>query len=178
MIHEDVRALLGPELSAQVEAALDGRELCLAGAAEAALEAAAQAARALGGSGEAARLAEDLAAAGEAQARALERVRREGAVRAALAPLVHDPADILPGLDLEAVELDAGGGVAGGLEALLAPIRAAKPYLFKDAPALTGARPAPAGEGADAPYTMEELGKLSVEEYAAYRAAHSGFPKN
>ncbi|MEM5780930.1 MAG: hypothetical protein AAGU02_07265, partial [Lawsonibacter sp.] len=57
-------------------------------------------------------------------------------------------------------------------------------YLFKEQkpaaqPPLKGANPAPVG-GGNPPrqYTMEELGKLSIEECAAYRGQQGGFPKN
>ena len=64
------------------------------------------------------------------------------------------------------------------------PIQESKPYLFKSAepapnPDLSGAKPAhePPGASAKQP-TMEELGNMSVEEYAAYREKQAGFPKN
>ncbi|MFQ8759321.1 MAG: hypothetical protein ACLSAF_07595 [Intestinimonas sp.] len=56
---------------------------------------------------------------------------RTAALRAGLAGLVHDPDDILPLVDLDAVETDGSGGLRTDLEALLAPIRTAKPYLFR-----------------------------------------------
>ena len=83
------------------------------------------------------------------------------------------PDDILPLVDLDAVETDGRGGLRTDLEALLAPIRTAKPYLFRtgeaEPPVLAGAVPAPPGGAPRRSYTMEELGRLTMEEYREAR---------
>ena len=103
----------------------------------------------------------------------VERRLRTAALRAGLAGLVHDPDDILPLVDLDAVETDGSGGLRTDLEALLAPIRTAKPYLFRtgeaEPPVLVGAVPAPPGGAPRRSYTMEELGRLTMEEYREAR---------
>ena len=105
-------------------------------------------------------------------------------MRMALTGRVHDPADVLGLLDLEKIQIGEDGGLKTDLEDLLKPIQEAKPYLFKPSqdpaqPPLKGAQPAPP-TGGEPPkdYTMEELGKLSMEEYAAYREKQTGFPRN
>ena len=76
-------------------------------------------------------------------------------------------------VELDAVETDGSGGLRTDLEALLAPIRTAKPYLFRtgeaEPPVLAGAVPAPPGGAPRRSYTMEELGRLTMEEYREAR---------
>lgn len=216
MISESIKALLGQELTAQLEAALkgkgrEGRDVDLvcgndgtfvpadkydgekhrAGAAERALKAAAEAVKALGGSGDPAKLEEDAAQAAAAlealsagHEKELAKLRRDTALRTALSELVHDPADVMRLLDGAPIEVGDDGRLKTGLAPLLQPIQESKPYLFKEQrpveqPPLKGANPAPVGDGnPHRQYTMEELGRLSMEEYAAYRAQQNGFPKN
>lgn len=180
MIIESVKTILGEELSAQVETALkgkgkDGKDLDLvvgndgsyvpadkydgekrrAASAETALKSAAEAVKALGGSGDPAKLAEDVAAAkGTIETlktdhrKELARIQKDTAVRMALTGRVHDPADVLGLLDLEKIQIGEDGGLKTDLEGLLKPIQEAKPYLFKPdqepaQPSLKGAQPAP-----------------------------------
>ena len=115
MICESVRELLGGELAAQVEAVLRSQ-----GAGDMELV--------VGNDGSFLSIA--------AHEEALEGLRREGELTAALRGLVHDPADVLPLL---------GEIGEDGLEAALAPLRASKPYLFCETAGIAGARPAPVG---------------------------------
>ena len=102
----------------------------------------------------------------------------------ALSGKVHDPADVIGLLDASKIEVGEDGALKTDLEALLKPIQESKPYLFKSAepapnPDLSGAKPAPETPGASAKQpTMEEIEKMSMEEYAAYRAKQDGFPRN
>lgn len=215
MIIESIKTLLGEELSAQVEEALkgkgkDGKDLDLvvgndgsyvpaekydgekrrAASAETALKSAADALKNLGGSGDPAKLAEDVATAkGTIETlktdhkKEIAKIQKDTAVRMALTGQVHDPADVLGLLDLEKIQVGEDGALKTDLAGLLKPIRENKPYLFKpqepQQPPLKGAQPAPpAGGEPPKEYTMEELGKLSMEEYAAYREKQTGFPKN
>ena len=150
MIAEPIRALLGEDLAGRVEEVLRG-----AGPEGGDLDLVA------GNDG-------SYLPAGE-----VERRLRTAALRAGLAGLVHDPDDILPLVDLDAVETDGSGGLRTDLEALLAPIRTAKPYLFRtgeaEPPVLAGAVPAPPGGAPRRSYTMEELGRLTMEEYREAR---------
>lgn len=216
MIAESIKTLLGKDLTAQLETALkgkgkEGRDVDLvcgndgtfvpadkydgekrrAGAAEHALKAAAEAVKALGGSGDPAKLEEDAAQAAAAletlnshHEQELADLRRDTALRMALSGLVHDPADVMRLLDNTEIEVGEDGSLKTDLAPLLRPIQESKPYLFQkpkpaDQPPLKGANPAPVG-GSNLPrqYTMEELGRLSMEEYAIYRAQQKGFPKN
>ena len=87
-------------------------------------------------------------------------------------------------MDASKIEVSEDGALKTDLDALLKPIQESKPYLFKSAepapnPDLSGAKPAPATTGASAKQpTMEELGNMSMEDYAAYREKQAGFPKN
>ena len=154
MIIESVKTILGEELSAQVETALKGK----------------------GKDGK--------DPVSYTHLKELARIQKDTAVRMALTGRVHDPADVLGLLDLEKIQIGEDGGLKTDLEGLLKPIQEAKPYLFKPdqepaQPSLKGAQPAPP-TGGELPkdYTMEELGKLSMEEYAAYREKQTGFPRN
>ncbi|MGE4276598.1 MAG: phage scaffolding protein [Lawsonibacter sp.] len=216
MISESIKTMLGKDLTAQLETALKGKgkegrdvdvvcgndgtfvpadkydgEKRRASAAESALSAAAAAVKALGGSGDPAKLEEDAATAAAAletlnsdHKQELADLRRDTALRVALSDLVYDPADVMRLLDDVKVEVGEDGQLKTDLAQLLQPIQESKPYLFQepkpmDQPSLKGANPAPVG-GGNPPrqYTMEELGRLSMEEYAAYRAQQNGFPKN
>lgn len=161
-----------------------------AASAENALKKAAEAVKDLGGSGDPAKLEED---AGKAKTtietlksdhkREIAGIRRDTALRMALSEKVHDPADVIGLLDAAKIEIGEDGTLKSDLEALLKPIKESKPYLFKsdaaEGAALTGAQPAPAGPAAaKQQYTMDELEKMSMEEYAAYREKQAGFPKN
>lgn len=209
MLTESIKALLGAELSAQVEAALkghgkDGRDVDLvvgndgsyvpadkyngaqsaSQSAAAALKAAADALRAIGGSGDPAKLASDVAAAkasvDQMQRDYAEKVRtlsRQTAVRLALAADAQDPADILPLLDLSKIEVDDAGNLRTDLAPMLDPIRTAKPYLFRPkdpsgTPTISGAAPAPnqSGAGDGGKLTPEQVAGLSYADYKAWRA--------
>lgn len=188
---KDVDLVVGNDGSYVPAEKYDG-EKRRAASAETALRAAADAVKELGGSGDPAKLADDAKAAKSTidtlktdHRKELARIQKDTAVRMALTGRVHDPADVLGLLDLEKIQIGEDGGLKTDLEGLLKPIQEAKPYLFKPdqepaaQPSLKGAQPAPP-TGGEPPkdYTMEELGKLSMEEYAAYREKQTGFPRN
>ncbi len=188
MIIEGIKSLLGDELSAQVEAALkgkgkDGKDVDLVigndgsfvpadkynGAnsgktsAENALKAAAEALKAIGGTGDPAKIADDvknaqttianLQATHDAE---IKKISKNAALRMALNGKVHDPSDIIGLLDLDKIDVDDTGSLKTDLEGLLKPIKETKAYLFKEeskpgAPDIKGAKPAePGSPGAPA----------------------------
>lgn len=188
MIIEGIKSLLGDELSAQVEAALkgkgkDGKDVDLVigndgsfvpaekynGAnsgktsAENALKAAAEALKAIGGTGDPAKIAEDVKNAQTTIANLqsthdaeIKKISKNAALRMALNGKVHDPSDIIGLLDLEKIDVDDKGSLKTDLEGLLKPIRESKAYLFKEeskpgAPGIKGVKPAePGAPGAPA----------------------------
>ena len=183
MIIEGIKSLLGDELSAQVEAALkgkgkDGKDVDLVigndgsfvpadkynGAnsgktsAENALKAAAEALKAIGGTGDPAKIADDvknaqttianLQATHDAE---IKKISKNAALRMALNGKVHDPSDIIGLLDLDKIDVDDTGSLKTDLEGLLKPIKETKAYLFKEeskpgAPDIKGAKPAEPGD--------------------------------
>lgn len=188
MIIEGIKSLLDDELSAQVEAALkgkgkDGKDVDLVigndgsfvpadkynGAnsgktsAENALKAAAEALKAIGGTGDPAKIADDvknaqttianLQATHDAE---IKKISKNAALRMALNGKVHDPSDIIGLLDLDKIDVDDTGSLKTDLEGLLKPIKETKAYLFKEeskpgAPDIKGAKPAePGAPGAPA----------------------------
>lgn len=188
MIIEGIKSLLGDELSARVEAALkgkgkDGKDVDLVigndgsfvpadkynGAnsgktsAENALKAAAEALKAIGGTGDPAKIADDvknaqttianLQATHDAE---IKKISKNAALRMALNGKVHDPSDIIGLLDLDKIDVDDTGSLKTDLEGLLKPIKETKAYLFKEeskpgAPDIKGAKPAePGAPGAPA----------------------------
>lgn len=188
MIIEGIKSLLGDELSAQVESALkgkgkDGKDVDLVigndgsfvpadkynGAnsgktsAENALKAAAEALKAIGGTGDPAKIADDvknaqttianLQATHDAE---IKKISKNAALRMALNGKVHDPSDIIGLLDLDKIDVDDTGSLKTDLEGLLKPIKETKAYLFKEeskpgAPDIKGAKPAePGAPGAPA----------------------------
>lgn len=188
MIIEGIKSLLGDELSAQVEAALkgkgkDGKDVDLVigndgsfvpadkynGAnsgktsAENALKAAAEALKTIGGTGDPAKIADDvknaqttianLQATHDAE---IKKISKNAALRMALNGKVHDPSDIIGLLDLDKIDVDDTGSLKTDLESLLKPIKETKAYLFKEeskpgAPDIKGAKPAePGAPGAPA----------------------------
>lgn len=185
MINDGIKTLLGEDLTAKVEAALkgkgkDGKDIDLVigndgsyvpaekynGAnsaktsAENALKAAAEALKEIGGSGDPAKIAEDVKTAQtklkdlQTQHEAeIKKINRNAALRTALSGKVHDASDIIGLLDLDKIEVDESGALKTDLEGLLKPIRESKAYLFKEAPApdpqnIKGAKPAePGGSG-------------------------------
>lgn len=191
MIIEGIKSLLGDELSAQVEAALkgkgkDGKDVDLVigndgsfvpadkynGAnsgktsAENALKAAAEALKAIGGTGDPAKIADDVKNAQTAISNLqtthdaeIKKINKNAALRMALNGKVHDPSDIIGLLDLEKIEVSDDGSLKTDLEAMLKPIKESKAYLFKEeskpgAPDIKGAKPAePGTPGQPAPKT-------------------------
>lgn len=188
MIIEGIKSLLGDELSAQVEAALkgkgkDGKDVDLVigndgsfvpadkyngansgkASAENALKAAAEALKAIGGTGDPAKIADDvknaqttianLQATHDAE---IKKISKNAALRMALNGKVHDPSDIIGLLDLDKIDVDDTGSLKTDLEGLLKPIKETKAYLFKEeskpgAPDIKGAKPAePGAPGAPA----------------------------
>lgn len=188
MINEGIRKLLGEDLANQVETALkgkgkDGKDVDLVigndgsfvpadkynGAnsgktsAENALKAAAEALKAIGGTGDPAKIADDvknaqttianLQATHDAE---IKKISKNAALRMALNGKVHDPSDIIGLLDLDKIDVDDTGSLKTDLEGLLKPIKETKAYLFKEeskpgAPDIKGAKPAePGAPGAPA----------------------------
>ena len=175
MIIEGIKNLLGEDLTKQVETALkgkgkDGKDVDLVigndgsfvpaekynGAnsgktsAENALKAAAEALKAIGGSGDPAKIAEDVKTAQTTI------TTLQTALRMALNGKVHDPSDIIGLLDLEKIDVDDAGNLKTDLDGLLKPIKESKAYLFTEpakpgAPEIKGAKPAePGAPGAPA----------------------------
>lgn len=180
MIHESIKAALGEELTKQVETALkgkgkDGKDIDLVvgndgsfvpaekfnGAntgrtsAENALKAAAEALKAVGGSGDPAKIAEDVTKAKatidtltQNHTAELAKIQKTTAVKLGLAGKVHDPSDVVSLLDLDKIEVDDSGSLKSNLDDLIKPIKESKPYLFiedkgqQPPPDLKGAKPA------------------------------------
>lgn len=177
MIAENIKTALGEELAAKVETALkgkgkEGKDLDLvcgndgtfvpadkhdlakgqAASAEKALKAAAEALKAVGGSGDPAKIADDVKTAQttfstlqETHQKEIAQIRKNTALRMALADKVHDPADIIGLLDPEKIEVDDAGALKTPLDEMLKPIRETKGYLFKEpekAPDIKGTKPA------------------------------------
>ncbi len=182
MIIEGIKNVLGEELTSQVETALkgkgkDGKDIDLVigndgsfvpaekynGAnsgktsAENALKAAAEALKAIGGSGDPAKIAEDVKTAQTTienlrteHQKEITRIQKNTALKMALADQVYDPTDIIPHLDLDKIEVDGAGALKTDLDGILKPYRETKAYLFKaketeKAPDIKGAKPADAG---------------------------------
>lgn len=182
MLTESIKGLLGEHLAGEVETALkgkgkDGRDVDLVigndgsfvpadkynGAeggrksAENALKSAAEALKAIGGSGDPAKIAEDVQTAKTAletlqtnHAAELTRIRKDTALRMFLQDKVHDPADVIGAL-IDKVDVDDDGNLKTDVSKLLEPMKANKPYLFKQSSAgddglgLSGAKPAASG---------------------------------
>ena len=186
MITESVKTILGEDLTNQVEAALkgkgkDGKDVDLVvgndgtfvpaekynGAnsgktsAENALKAAAEALKAIGGSGDPAKIADDVKKAQTTietlrtdHQKEIARIQKNTALRMALADKAHDPADIISLLDLDKIEVDDAGALKTDLESLLKPLKESKAYLFKTQepaknPDIKGAKPAGPGARQD-----------------------------
>lgn len=206
---EKIKELLGEELAGQVEAALkgkgkDGRDIELVigndgsyvptekveterqarTSAETALKNAAAALKGVGGSGDPAKIADDVAAAQqkistlEANYKAeLNTIRRTSALKVELTGKAHDPEDIIKLLDLGKIELDDAGNLKTSIDELVKPIREQKPYLFVEekpaatsgTPTIKGAKPADPGNGGE---MKPDLSKMTYSEFAAYVAEH------
>ena len=185
MITECVKTALGAELAGQVEAALkgkgkDGKDMDLVvgndgsyvpadkyngansgkASAENALKKAAEALKAIGGSGDPTKIADDVAAAKAtldnlqvSHQAEISKIQKNTALRMALADQAHDPNDIISLLDMDKVEVDASGARKSDLDGLLKPYRESKPYLFKNKeaakPDIKGATPADATQRQD-----------------------------
>ena len=183
MITESIRILLGEELAQRVEEAIkgkgkDGKDIDLVvgndgsfvpaekynGAnsgkisAENALKAAAEALKAIGGSGDPTKIGDDVKTAQAtltnlqaSHAAEIQKISKNAALRTALAGRVHDPADIIGLLDMDKIDVDDAGNLKTDLEGLLKPIRESKSYLFKSGEGeggkdIKGAKPAAPGE--------------------------------
>lgn len=204
MITESIRILLGEELAQRVEEAIkgkgkDGKDIDLVvgndgsfvpaekynGAnsgktsAENALKAAAEALKAIGGSGDPAKIADDVKAAqetiGRLQAdhqREMAALQKNTALRMALADKVYDPADIIALLDLDKIQVNDKGELKSDLDALIKPIQEAKGYLFKEEkPAkieIKGVKPAEPFRGD--PTAGVDLSRMTYTQLAAYLA--------
>lgn len=178
MIHESIKTILGADLSAQMETALkgkgkDGKDVDLvvgndgsfvpadkhdalksqSTSAENALKAAAAALKAIGGSGDPAKIADDVKTAQDTittlqtnHQTEIANIQKNTALKIALSGQAHDPSDIISLLDMKQVEVDDAGNLKTDLEGLLKPIRESKSYLFKQQeqknPDIKGAKPA------------------------------------
>ena len=208
-MQDKIKELLGEELAGQVETALRGKgkegrdvELVIGNdgsfvpaekvnaerqarmTAEAALKDAAAALKGVGGSGDPAKIAEDVQAAQQRLTqlesnykKELDSIRRISALKLGLAGKVHDPQDILQLMELDKIELDDAGNLKTPIDDLIKPIRESKPYLFVEdkpagldtPPAVGGVKPADPGAGGKVP---PDLSNMSYSEFAAYVEAH------
>ena len=155
MIIEGIRNLLGEDLAKQVETALkgkgkDGKDVDLVigndgtfvpaekyngansgkASAENALKAAAEALKAVGGSGDPAKIADDVKVAKEkfdtlqtTHAAELAKISKRSALQMALNGKVYDPSDIIGLLDMDKIEVSDDGSLKTDLEGLLKPIK-------------------------------------------------------
>lgn len=180
MIHESIKTILGEDLANQVETALkgkgkDGKDVDLvvgndgtfvpadkfdavktqSTSAEKALKAAADALKAIGGSGDPAKIADDVKTAQETistlqtnHTTEIKKIQKNTALKMALAGQAHDPADIISLLDLDKIDVDDSGTLKTDLDGFLKPIKESKSYLFKapdQNPDIKGAKPAEPG---------------------------------
>ena len=206
---EKIKELLGEELAGQVEAALkgkgkDGRDIDLVigndgsyvpaekleterqarTSAETALKNAAAALKGVGGSGDPAKIADDVAAAQQkltdlesGYKKELASIKRTAAVKLGLAGKVHDPEDIIPLLEMDKIELDDAGNLKTSIDELVKSIKEQKPYLFVEdkptgtggTPTIKGTKPADPGNGGKG---NPDFSKMSYSEFAAYVEAH------
>ena len=184
MITESIKKLLGDDLAAKVEDALkgkgkDGKEVEVvvgndgsfvpadkhdglktqSESSQKALKAAAEALKAIGGSGNPEKIAEDVKVAQTAMETLtqnhdaeLRGIRKNTALRLALNGKVHDPADVIGQLKLDDIEVDEQGNLKSDIASVLKPIQEKKPYLFIEKldetkpPDIKGATPADPGE--------------------------------
>ena len=206
---EKIKGLLGEELAGQVEAALkgkgkDGRDIDLVigndgsyvpaekleterqarTSAETALKNAAAALKGVGGSGDPAKIADDVAAAQQkltdlesGYKKELAGIKRTAAVKLGLAGKVHDPEDIIKLLEMDKIELDDAGNLKAPIDELVKSIKEQKPYLFVEdkptgtggTPTIKGTKPADPGNGGKG---NPDFSKMSYSEFAAYVEAH------
>lgn len=206
---EKIKELLGEELAGQVEAAFkgkgkDGRDIDLVigndgsyvpaekleterqarASAETALKNAAAALKGVGGSGDPAKIADDVAAAQQkltdlesGYKKELAGIKRTAAVKLGLAGKVHDPEDIIKLLEMDKIELDDAGNLKAPIDELVKSIKEQKPYLFVEdkptgtggTPTIKGTKPADPGNGGKG---NPDFSKMSYSEFAAYVEAH------
>ena len=206
---EKIKELLGEELAGQVEAALkgkgkDGRDIDLVigndgsyvpaekleterqarTSAETALKNAAAALKGVGGSGDPAKIADDVAAAQQkltdlesGYKKELAGIKRTAAVKLGLAGKVYDPEDIIKLLEMDKIELDDAGNLKAPIDELVKSIKEQKPYLFVEdkptgtggTPTIKGTKPADPGNGGKG---NPDFSKMSYSEFAAYVEAH------
>lgn len=182
MLSESIKTALGAELAAQVEEALKGKgkegkdidlvvgndgsfvpitkyETALQGqkSAETTLAQAVASLKDVGGSGDPAKIADDVKAVQASMSELtkshkaeLANIQRTSAVKMALTGKVHDATDIMRLIDMEKIEVDDTGTLKTNLDDLVKPLREAKPYLFmpeqstQQQPNISGASPASA----------------------------------
>ena len=206
---EKIKELLGEELAGQVEAALKGKgkggrdiDLVIGNdgsyvpaekleterqartSAETALKNAAAALKGVGGSGDPAKIADDVAAAQQkltdlesGYKKELAGIKRTAAVKLGLAGKVHDPEDIIKLLEMDKIELDDAGNLKAPIDELVKSIKEQKPYLFVEdkptgtggTPTIKGTKPADPGNGGKG---NPDFSKMSYSEFAAYVEAH------
>ncbi|GAC41897.1 phage scaffolding protein [Paenibacillus popilliae] len=208
MIAESIKKLLGEELSKQVEGALkgtgkEGKDVDLVVgndgsfvptekydaankgkvSAETALKSAAEALKTVGGSGDPAKIADDVKAAqskidelGKAHKAELLKIQRTSAIKTALAGKVHDADDIIKLLDMDKIEVDDSGSLKTNIDDLVKSVKETKPYLFiSEKPEttldVTGAKPAVPGTTQP---TQKDPSQMTYTELAAYMASNPG----
>ena len=109
------------------------------------------------------------------------KLQKTTALKLALSNEAYDPADIISLIDMDQIELEEDGSVKTDLDTLIQPIRESKKYLFRPKeikePEFEGVKPADAGTETKN-YTQDEVSKMTMEEYRAYRNQTGGFPRN
>ena len=186
MIIEGIKNLLGEDLTKQVEAALkgkgkDGKDVDLVigndgtfvpaekyngansgkASAENALKAAAEALKAVGGSGDPAKIADDVKVAKEkfdtlqtTHAAELAKISKRSALQMALNGKVYDPSDIIGLLDMDKIEVSDDGSLKTDLEGLLKEDPAKTPPVHGATPADPGPKTPPAAGKVDGPVCL------------------------
>lgn len=93
----------------------------------------------LGGTGDPAKLQEDIQAAQNKVKQThkdyeanLTKIKKVSAVKRSLIGKVHDPNDVMGFIDVDGIELDSNDDLKTDIEKQLAPYRESKPYLFKE----------------------------------------------
>lgn len=164
MLHESLKKLLGEDLANKVEEAVkgkgkEGKDLDIVigndgsyvpsdkfdsvkqqqTSAESALKAAADALKAIGGSGDPAKIADDVKAAQTTindltvnHKTEIQKIQKTTALKLGLGSSVHDPDDIIREIDLGKIDVDDMGSLKTNLDDLVKPIKEKKPYLFKE----------------------------------------------
>lgn len=78
-------------------------------------------------------------------------LRKRAAITGDLAPIAHNPTDILGFVDLAKVSIDANGAIVGGWDEQKKQLIASKPYMFKATPGAPNPGTPPPFSGNPAP---------------------------